>query len=86
MVTEKTYDNCTDCPAGGEWPWRGPGLWCFGYAYFFGKSGKPVLCTVVIEKRKSILNKLNAYHAQQCECGQNTNFVQVLNQCELDLT
>lgn len=40
--------NCESCPAGGEWDWKGPGLWCFHSAYFLGKSAKPVKCSNAI--------------------------------------
>ena len=38
--------DCEACPAGGYWDWKGPGLWCFHYAYYLGKSGRPTLCAI----------------------------------------
>ena len=36
--------NCESCPASGFWDWKGPGMWCFHYAIFLGKSGHPIAC------------------------------------------
>jgi hypothetical protein len=41
---ELTPGDCDQCPAAGFWDFMGPGLWCFHYAYFLGKPGKPKLC------------------------------------------
>lgn len=38
--------DCENCPAGGYWDWKGPGLWCFHSPYFLGRSAKPVKCEV----------------------------------------
>ena len=38
--------NCDSCPAGGHWDYPGPGMYCFHRAYFLGKSGKPVPCSI----------------------------------------
>lgn len=39
--------NCEKCPAGAEWEYLGPGLWCFYDAYFLGKSGLKKKCEIV---------------------------------------
>ena len=36
--------DCKRCPAGGEWDWKGSGMWCFYSAYFLGMAANPVKC------------------------------------------
>lgn len=36
--------DCDHCPAAGYWDSKGPGKWCFHYAIFLGKAGKPMPC------------------------------------------
>lgn len=41
--------DCSRCPAAGFWDYAnyaGQGPWCFHYAYFEGKSGRPTLCAI----------------------------------------
>ena len=41
--------ECEACPAGGFWDYAhyaGQGRWCFHYAYYLGKSGRPTRCDI----------------------------------------
>ena len=44
LTKKHTLADCDNCPASGYWDWKGPGMWCFHYAIFLGKSGQPVSC------------------------------------------
>ena len=47
-ATSSTFlpGDCEKCPAAADWPYKGPGLWCFHSAYFLGKSAKAVSCRI----------------------------------------
>lgn len=42
--------DCEKCPAAAEWPFKGPGLWCFHSAYFLGKTAKAVSCRLATSR------------------------------------
>jgi hypothetical protein len=38
--------DCDTCPAAGLWDYMGTGMFCFHEAFYLGKSGTPVPCSV----------------------------------------
>jgi hypothetical protein len=57
----KTIENCENCPASSPWAWYGPGVYCFGWAYFYGKARKPELCLEMNRKRALLKKRLDSY-------------------------